>query len=66
MTSSTIDYYNSHSDELITRYDNADMSKVHRILDRYIEEKWSWTKLKSDERKKLGKVVEFKELGSLN
>ena len=36
MNSSTIDYYNSHSDELVIKYDSADVSKVHGILDKYI------------------------------
>ena len=37
MISSTIEYYDSHTDELIERYDSADMSELHTIFDRYIQ-----------------------------
>ncbi len=37
MTSSTIAYYDSCADELIERYDSADMSKLHTVFDRYIQ-----------------------------
>ena len=36
MTSSTIDYYDSHADKLVARYDSADMSEMHKIFDKYI------------------------------
>lgn len=36
MTSSTIEYYDSHADELATRYDHAEMSEMYKILDKYI------------------------------
>ena len=37
MTSSTITYYDSRVDELIERYDSADMSELHTVFDRYIQ-----------------------------
>ena len=36
MTSSTIDYYDSHADKLVARYDSADMSEMHKTFDKYI------------------------------
>lgn len=35
MKSKTLDYYNQNSQELYERYNSADMSKVHKILDKY-------------------------------
>lgn len=37
MISSTIEYYDSRTDELIERYDSADMSGLHAVFDRYIQ-----------------------------
>lgn len=33
---STIDYYNSHTSELVERYNQADVKSLHRLFDRYI------------------------------
>jgi len=35
MKSTTLDYYNKNAPELYERYNSADMSKVHKILDNY-------------------------------
>jgi len=35
----TLNFYNSHSAELIKRYDNADMSKLHKLFLQYIKPK---------------------------
>lgn len=35
MKSNTLDYYNKNSHELYERYNSADMSKVHKIIDKY-------------------------------
>ena len=37
MTSSTIKYYDSRADELIERYNSADMSELYTVFDRYIQ-----------------------------
>lgn len=35
MKSNTLDYYNKNASELYERYNSADMSKVHKIIDKY-------------------------------
>lgn len=35
MKSETLDYYNQNSHELYTRYNSADMRKVHQVMDKY-------------------------------
>ena len=37
MAPSTIEYYDSCANELIERYDKADMSELHTVFDRYIQ-----------------------------
>ena len=37
----TVDFYNSKSKELIKRYDNADMSELHKLFLQYIKPKCS-------------------------